>query len=88
MVAPMGGAVVFSSQTQWTAAPDGRVAIVTPDPYQVEMVGPEGTRRTATRVEYTPIRVTEAHKEAWRTESRRSSRSRRDPAAEEVLPAD
>ncbi len=71
MIAPMGGAVVFGSRIQWAVAPDGRIAIATPDPYQVEMVGPDGTRRPPTRVAYTPIRVSEAHKEAWRNERRR-----------------
>lgn len=71
MMAPMGGVVAFGSRVQWLVAPDGRIAVATPEPYQIEMISPDGTRGSANRVEYTPLRVTEAHKEAWRVEQRR-----------------
>lgn len=62
----VGGGNPFSPQVAWAVAPDGRVAIVHPEPYRVEYVEPNGSRVTGPIIPYDRIRVTEAHKEQWR----------------------
>jgi hypothetical protein len=54
----------FPEAVQWIPSPDGRVAIVHPDPYRVDMVESNGTVRTGTPIAFTPVGVSEAHK-AW-----------------------
>ena len=51
-------------QTTWTVAPDGRVAIVRPEPYQVDWLGVERTKSTGPAIRYQRLPVTQADKEA------------------------
>jgi len=59
----------FSTRAQWAVADDGTLAVVTPDPYRVEIVRPDGTRRRGPVISYDRIRVTDAHKAEWRKEA-------------------
>jgi hypothetical protein len=60
----------FPAVTLWAVAADGRVAIVRPNPYRVDIVQPNGTRRDGTAIGYSRIRVTAAMKQQWRDEQR------------------
>ena len=60
----MGGGAAWAKQVGWSVAADGRIAIVTPEPYRVTWVG--GANRTVGPViPYTPIKVTEADKKQY-----------------------
>jgi hypothetical protein len=59
-----GGLSPMAPRDVWAVAPDGRIAVVHADPYQVEWFGPEGTV-TGPPVQYEPVRVTDNDKEAW-----------------------
>jgi len=52
----------------WVALPDGAIAIVRPSPYQIEIITPEGHRSLGPVVQYQPVRVTSAHRDAIRQE--------------------
>ncbi|MFN2317439.1 MAG: hypothetical protein ABR551_09480 [Gemmatimonadales bacterium] len=56
----------FPAFIQWVPSPDGRVAIVHPDPYRVDIVGLNGTVRQGTPIAFRPIRVGEAHRVWYR----------------------
>lgn len=60
--------VPFEARPQWTLTSDGRVAVVTPEPYEVHLFK-DGTRVSRTSVPHAPVAVTEAHKARWRTEA-------------------
>jgi len=66
LIARAGNTEVFAGGPLWTVAPDGHVFIVLADPYRVEVISPNGNRSPGTAIPYQPIRVTEAHKQAWR----------------------
>ena len=51
-------------QTTWTVAPDGRVAIVRPEPYQVEWLGANRAKSAGPVIRYQRLPVTQADKEA------------------------
>jgi hypothetical protein len=55
----------FSTGVQWIVAPDGRVAIVHPDPYRVDIAPRNGTMRPGTPIRYGPVAVTDRHRQAW-----------------------
>lgn len=66
----MGMPMVFAPQEAWGATADGRVARVTPEPYRALWYG-AGARVTAgPTVPYTPPKVTEAEKKAYRERQR------------------
>ncbi len=58
----------FGTRTEWAVARDGRLAIVTVDPYQVRFAMPGGQVQTGPPIVYEPLRVTEGHKRQWRTQ--------------------
>jgi hypothetical protein len=60
--------VPFLTGVQWAVAPDGRVALLDPADYHVELVGPARARTVGKPIPFQPIRVTEAHKQQWREE--------------------
>lgn len=66
-----GGPTPFMTTDQWAVAVDGRIAVVSADPYRVTMISPEGTHRAGPTLPAPPIRVTEAHKAAWLADSRK-----------------
>lgn len=55
----------FSTSVQWITAPDGRVAIVHPDPYRVDLVQANETLRPGAPIQYPPVTVTNRHRQAW-----------------------
>jgi hypothetical protein len=61
----------FKTSTQWTIAPDGRLAIVHVDPYRVDFVDLAGDRVQGQPIPYERERFTDAHKEQWRKEQQR-----------------
>ncbi|MBK8250146.1 MAG: hypothetical protein IPK85_22560 [Gemmatimonadetes bacterium] len=61
----------FRTAAQWAVANDGRVYIVHPSPYRVDVIHPDGRRVTGAPVAYERIRVTEQHKTAFMTEVNR-----------------
>lgn len=61
----------FYAMASWTVAPDGRVAIVTPEPYRVSYVNLNGVRINGPIIPFTAVRVTDAEKEEYRAERRR-----------------
>ena len=56
----------FPPEVQWAVATDGRLAIVYPDPYRVEMIGGDGARLKGPEIPVDRVEVTERHKERWR----------------------
>lgn len=54
----------FPTFVQWVPSPDGRVAIVHPEPFRVDIVESNGTVRQGTTITFRPIAVSEAHR-AW-----------------------
>ena len=50
-------------------APDGRLMIVHPDPFRIDIIPPTGGSRTGKPIAYPVLRVSEAHKNAWRAEA-------------------
>ncbi len=61
-----GSSSAYPSRAVWGVAPDGRIAMVTPTPYQVTWIDGSGKRTGGPVVPYTPIKVTEADKKAFR----------------------
>jgi hypothetical protein len=60
----IGGGGAWPRQTSWMPAPDGRIAIVSPEPYQVTWLS--GKSRVAGPVIQASLpKVTEADKKAW-----------------------
>ena len=60
----MGGANPLAPRDEWAVFADGRVAIVRAEPYRVDWVMPDGTKRTSTPIRHTPIRMTDADRRA------------------------
>jgi hypothetical protein len=58
--------IPFPMSRAWTVAPDGTIAIVHPDPYQVEVIDPDGTTHNGGIADVDRLEVTEGHKEQWR----------------------
>ena len=52
----------FTPAASWAVAPDGRIAIVHPDPYRVEWISPTKARSVGPAVPYERLRLTEADK--------------------------
>ncbi|MEX1183357.1 MAG: hypothetical protein WEF86_08980 [Gemmatimonadota bacterium] len=63
---------LFQPRAVWAVARDGRVAIVFPEPYHVEIVHPDGTRRRGTAIPVEPLKLTDEHKTEWRREVART----------------
>jgi hypothetical protein len=64
--AAAGSGAVWTAIPNWVALPDGRVAIVRPSPYRVDFVAPGGRLTRGPEVAVTPIRVTDAERNAYR----------------------
>lgn len=69
-VVPGQQEVPFTTGTQWAVAPDGRVALVHPGDYRVELIGPAGLRTAGKPIPFERVRVTEGHKQQWREEQK------------------
>lgn len=66
----IGGGFAWPKQVGWAVAPDGRIALVEPEPYRVTWFG-NGTRRPGPVVAYTPIKVTDADKQEYQEQQSR-----------------
>ena len=58
----MTGPNPFAPQRTWTVAPDGRIAMIHPEPYHVEWLSPAKTRTAGPEVRYERLKLTEADK--------------------------
>ncbi|MGI8842118.1 MAG: hypothetical protein ACR2HZ_00345, partial [Gemmatimonadaceae bacterium] len=58
----MGMANPFAPRDEWAVAPDGRVAVVTPEPYRVEWIAPNGARTAGPAIPTPRLEVTDADK--------------------------
>jgi hypothetical protein len=56
----------FSPAPAWVAMPDGRVAIVRPDPYRVDFLGAGGQIARGPAIPFTPVKVGGAERDAFR----------------------
>jgi hypothetical protein len=65
---PAGDVLPFPNPILWAVAPDGRVAIVHPDPYRIDIVDSAGVLHAGSPIRYDRVRVDEAIKRAWREE--------------------
>lgn len=66
VMARVGGGP-FSPSTVWTPLRDGRIALVHPNPYRVDIIEANGRLRTGTAAPYTPIRIGKAERDLYRT---------------------
>lgn len=57
---------MWPPRSAWVAFADGSVAIVRPNPYRVEIISPDGVKSTGPPVDFQPVRVTAAHRNAIR----------------------
>jgi len=55
----------FQASSQWIAFADGRVAIVSAEPYGIRYIDPNGSQK-AHLLSHQPVAVTDGHKAAWR----------------------
>ena len=60
----IGGSGAWPKQTAWLPAPDGRIAIVSPEPYRVTWASGK-SRTLGPEIPVTAQRVTEADKKEW-----------------------
>jgi hypothetical protein len=56
----------YVAQGTWVVAPDGRIALVSPFPYQVTWVSPSGQRTVGPLLAFQRVPVTSAEKQAYR----------------------
>lgn len=70
----------------WAVFPDGRIAIVRGATYTIEFIAPDGTRSTAGRIAYQPIKVTAADQKAEMDEARRMM-AEQGKMAQKMMPA-
>jgi hypothetical protein len=56
----------YVARTTWVVAPDGRIAIVSPEPYQVTWFSPNGQRTAGQPIPFPRVSVTSAEKQAYR----------------------
>jgi hypothetical protein len=56
----------YSALEQWAVSPDGRVAIVCPEPYRVLLIDSAGRRIEGPVIAYDRVRITDREKADWR----------------------
>jgi hypothetical protein len=56
----------FPTTDQWAVAPDGRIAIVTVEPYRVLFIEPSGRQLEGPELLYSRVPVSAEHKAEWR----------------------
>lgn len=61
-------ATIWPLRATWVALPDGAVAIVHPRPYHLEIIKPDGRKVQGPTVQYEPVRVSSAMRDAAREE--------------------
>jgi hypothetical protein len=70
------GVHAYPVRDDWTALPDGSVAVVRVRDYHVDRYSPTGARTSGPPVQVTPVAVTETEKAAWRADRQSRVRSR------------
>lgn len=70
----IGGGPPFAGADVATVAPDGRVAVVHHEPYNVDFVNENGQRTRGQPIRYEKVRVSEGHKQEWRERQRTATR--------------
>jgi len=63
----------WTAAPAWAALPDGRVAVVQPSPYRVDVIGANKMVTRGPAQPYTPIKVTAAERNAYREAQKSSS---------------
>lgn len=63
-----GAVEPFAPRAEWALSAGGRVAVVSPDPYRVEVIDPDGSRVRGPTLRYDRVRVTDAIREGWLAE--------------------
>lgn len=56
----------FATTDQWAVAPDGRIAIVTVEPYRVHFIDPSGQQLEGPELPYRRVPMSDALKAEWR----------------------
>lgn len=69
----MIGSKPWTPAPAWAVLPDGRVAVVQPSPYRVDVIGANKMVTRGPTQPYTPIKVTAAERAAYREASKSSS---------------
>ena len=67
------GVIPFRTRTQWAVFRNGTIAIVRHDPYRVDFIDSNGTRRDGEPIAYQRIEVTASIRQQWREERMRPS---------------
>ena len=60
----IGSANPLAPRDEWAVAPDGRIAVVTPDPYRVSWIAPNGARTSGPVIPFPKVKVSDADKKA------------------------
>ncbi len=81
---PVGGAAAgrrqaFTPNDGWAVTRDGKVAVARAGGYRVEWIDGQGRRTRGSETPYTPVRVTQADKEAWADQQAQGIVSMRTP---------
>lgn len=63
--------IPFTSVDQFAVAPDGRVAVVSVEPYHVTFFSASGVRTDGPAITFTPVRVDDDVREAYRVDAKR-----------------
>ncbi len=66
--------IPFAVAEEWTALPDGTLAIVSPDPYRITFVDRDGTRTIGPELPVPVLPLSERHKEIWLEQDLRPKR--------------
>jgi hypothetical protein len=74
VMARVGGGP-YSPATVWTPLRDGKIAMVHPSPYRVDIIEARGRVRTGTAVPYTPIRIGKAERDQLRAQQASAPRT-------------
>lgn len=61
----------FEPRSGWAVSPDGWIAVAYPDPYHVVFVGPDDSTQEGRLIPYQKLKVTEAHRQAYRETAER-----------------
>lgn len=77
-------ASLWPARTAWVVLPDGTVALVRPNPYQIQFVRPDGRVQFGAAVPHHPVKVDDAFRRAVQRE--RGARIQRDQFPEELPP--
>ncbi len=55
----------FAGSDSWAVTPDGKVVVARADEYRLDVYDPNGAKHTGPSIEYEPVEITQAEREAW-----------------------